>query len=266
MLRTCTFHLPNSRSANCWTDSRGLFPFSLSTMLHFEKTLMRRISARDSQEKASAEIGGEFLCTNSQLSFAGVDFWGLLSLKNRGKISERGRGVTERGGNGSENFSALLSTFLTIWNKKSYSKNLWKPLKISENLSELFGPLPLCPLPLYLFTKIHPRNLQQNSNRNLGVSQPESTLQESGLEGLGNLDEPLPSEPQHQGRCLSMGVLAFGCVKEATLSPRREACTMPAYVIGRKKAPSKMEGVFHTNGREGCVCVCVIHRGACRSP
>ena len=60
-------------------------------------------------------------------------------------VLERGRGVTERGGNGSENFSALLSTFLTISNKKSYSKylwNLWKSLKISETLSELLGRCP----------------------------------------------------------------------------------------------------------------------------
>ena len=52
-------------------------------------------------------------------------------------------------GNGSENFSALLSTFLTISNKKSYSKTS----EISENLSEVFGPLPLSPLPFYLSTK-----------------------------------------------------------------------------------------------------------------
>ena len=40
------------------------------------------------------------------------------------RFLRRGRGVTERGGNGSENFSALLSAFLAIFNKKSYSKSL----------------------------------------------------------------------------------------------------------------------------------------------
>ena len=49
-----------------------------------------------------------------------------ISSENENSVRglQRGRGVTERGGNGSENFSALLSTFLAIFNNKSYSKNL----------------------------------------------------------------------------------------------------------------------------------------------
>ena len=56
-------------------------------------------------------------------------------------VGEGRRGNGERG-NSSENFSALLSTFLTISNKRSYSKSIWKPLKISENPSELWGHYP----------------------------------------------------------------------------------------------------------------------------
>ena len=80
------------------------------------------------------------------------------NFKKQGSKLERGRGVTERAGNGSETFSALLSTFLTISNKDLYSKiseNLSICLNESESLSELFGPLPLCPLPFYLSTSKH---------------------------------------------------------------------------------------------------------------
>ena len=51
----------------------------------------------------------------------------------------RGVGVTERGGTvlrTSQHFSALSWPVL---NEKCYSKNLWRPLKISEKLWELFG-------------------------------------------------------------------------------------------------------------------------------
>ena len=70
------------------------------------------------QEKASAEIRGEFFRTKSQVNFAGdfsVDFFGPFSLEKIG------------------------------------------------------GKNP-------------PKNPRQNSNRNLGVSRPKSTLQESGLD------------------------------------------------------------------------------------
>ena len=76
--------------------------------------------------------------------------YGVYQEQTTAPNSRGGRGVTERGGNGSENFSALLSTFLAIFNKKSYSKNLWNPLKISQNLSERFRavtPLSVTPLP-----------------------------------------------------------------------------------------------------------------------
>ena len=65
---------------------------------------------------------------------------------------ERGRGVMERGGTvlrTSQHFSALSWPFRIRNLILKISEN---PLKISENLSELFGPLPLCPLPLYLST------------------------------------------------------------------------------------------------------------------
>ena len=65
-------------------------------------------------------------------------------------VLERGRGVTERG----KRFWELLSTFwpfriINIILK--LAENPWKSLK---NLSELFGPLPRCPLPLYLSTMV----------------------------------------------------------------------------------------------------------------
>ena len=85
------------------------------------------------QEKASAEIRGEFLRTKSRVNFAGdflVDFFGPFSLEKIGR-------------------------------------------------------------------KIPPKNPRQNSNRNLRVSRPKSTLQESGLE---NFREWLFSAPRMTGR------------------------------------------------------------------
>ena len=57
---------------------------------------------------------------------------------------ERGRWGNGERGNASENFSALSWPFRKRTFTLKISEN---PLNISENLSELFGPLPLCPLP-----------------------------------------------------------------------------------------------------------------------
>ena len=85
---------------------------------------------------------------NSIFSIPGS--FGLIKSSQSRQYLQRGKKGNGERGNASEKCSALLSTFLTISNQKSYSKNLQKPLEISDNLSELLGPLPLCLLPLYL--------------------------------------------------------------------------------------------------------------------
>ena len=94
--------------------------------------------------------------------------------------SQMGRGVTERGGNGSENFSALSWPFQIRNPLTTHTplikgcqglalKTLWKRLKISENLWAL-RPLPLCPLPLYL-------GYFQKSSKNTLFNKQKITLQ-----------------------------------------------------------------------------------------
>ena len=72
--------------------------------------------------------------SNFWTRFRRDDCWILGFVKQDASTRQtcRGvRGVTERGGNGSENLSALLSTFMTILKQKSYCKKLWQYLKPS---------------------------------------------------------------------------------------------------------------------------------------